>query len=104
MKKPKNKQKPDTRNASKQNKVRRQQAFKQGHTAEAYVRWVLCAKGYRPLVRNFRHPLGEVDFFCGSGFFWFLLRSNFALTATPPHMLCRPPGRARICCVKPLGM
>ena len=61
-----NKRKPDTQNTfkqnrSKQNKVRRQRAFKQGRRAEAYARWVLCAKGYRLLVRNFRHPLGEVD-------------------------------------------
>ena len=92
MKNPKNKQTPDTQNTSKQNKVRRQQAFKQGRRAEAYAPWVLCAKGYRLLVRNFRHPLGEVAlFFFGAGICWFLSRSNFAPTATPAHMPCRPP-------------
>ena len=38
-----------------------QRAFKHGRRGEAYARWVLCAKGYRLLVRKFRHPLGEVD-------------------------------------------
>ncbi|MEC8094484.1 MAG: YraN family protein, partial [Pseudomonadota bacterium] len=47
---------PDADNIS-----RRQRAFKQGRRAEAYARWVLRAKGYRVLARNFRHPLGEVD-------------------------------------------
>tara|TARA_A100001011_G_scaffold90362_1_gene94924 strand:+ start:181 stop:450 length:270 start_codon:yes stop_codon:yes gene_type:complete len=34
-------------NAFKQNKVRRQQTFKQGRCVQAYKRCVLCAKGYR---------------------------------------------------------
>ena len=56
MTKAKKKQNPDTLNTS-----RRQRAFKQGRRAEAYARWVLRAKGYCLLARNFRHPLGEVD-------------------------------------------
>ena len=56
MKKARKKKGPDADNIS-----RRQRAFKQGRRAEAYARWVLHAKGYRVLARNFRHPLGEVD-------------------------------------------
>jgi hypothetical protein len=47
MKNPKNKQEPDMQNASKQNKVRRQQTFKKGSRVEAHARRVLCAKRYR---------------------------------------------------------
>ena len=56
MKKARKKKGPDADNIS-----RRQRAFKQGRRAEAYARWVLRAKGYRVLARNFRHPLGEAD-------------------------------------------
>ena len=56
MKKARKKKGPDADNIS-----RRQRAFKQGRRAEVYARWVLRAKGYRVLARNFRHPLGEVD-------------------------------------------
>ena len=56
MKKARKKKGPDADNIS-----RRQRVFKQGRRAEAYARWVLRAKGYRVLARNFRHPLGEVD-------------------------------------------
>ena len=56
MKKARKKKGPDADNIS-----RRTRALKQGRRAEAYARWVLRAKGYRVLARNFRHPLGEVD-------------------------------------------
>ena len=56
MGKARKKKGPDAANIS-----RRQHAFKQGRGAEANARWLLCAKGYRVLARNFRHPLDEVD-------------------------------------------
>ena len=56
MKKARKKKDPDADNIS-----RRRRVFKQGRRAEAYARWVLRAKGYRVLARNFRHPLGQVD-------------------------------------------
>jgi len=56
MGKARKKKGPDAANIS-----RRQHAFKHGRGAEANARWLLCAKGYRVLARNFRHPLDEVD-------------------------------------------
>jgi putative endonuclease len=100
MKNPQNKQKPDTQNTfkqnrSKQNKVRRQKAFKQGRRAEAYARWVLCAKGYRLLVRNFRHPLDEVDLILRRGRLLVFVEVKFradsdasAYAVSPAHWRC----------------
>ena len=62
MKKATKKTGPDAYNIS-----RSQRAFKQGRRAEAYARWVLRAKDYCVLARNFRHPLGEVGFIVRCG-------------------------------------
>ena len=86
MKKARKKKGPDADNIS-----RRQRAFRQGRRAEVYARWVLRAKGYRVLARNFRHPLGEVDLIMRRGRLLILLRSSFAPIVIPALMQCRLP-------------
>ena len=36
-------------------------AYRHGHFAEAAAAMLLLAKGYRPLARRYRTPLGEID-------------------------------------------
>ena len=45
----------------------RQRAFRRGRWAEFYASWVLRAKGYHVLARNFAHPLGEIDLIARRG-------------------------------------
>lgn len=39
----------------------RQAAYRHGHVAEAVAMLVLLAKGFRPIARRYKTPLGEVD-------------------------------------------
>lgn len=39
----------------------REAAYRHGHAAEAAAMLLLLAKGYRPLARRYRTPLGEID-------------------------------------------
>jgi putative endonuclease len=39
----------------------RHAAYRHGHAAEAAALVLLLAKGYRPIARRYRTPLGEVD-------------------------------------------
>ena len=39
----------------------RQAAYRRGHKAEWLAGTFLLAKGYRPLARRYRTPLGEID-------------------------------------------
>jgi putative endonuclease len=39
----------------------RRAAYRHGHVAEAVALLLLLAKGYRPLARRYKTPLGEID-------------------------------------------
>jgi putative endonuclease len=39
----------------------REAAYRHGHVAEAAAMLMLFAKGYRPLARRYKTPLGEID-------------------------------------------
>ena len=39
----------------------RQAAYRHGHVAEALATLVLLAKGFHPIARRYRTPLGELD-------------------------------------------
>lgn len=39
----------------------RRAAYRRGHAAERLAALFLLAKGYRPLARRYRTPLGEID-------------------------------------------
>lgn len=41
--------------------ARRRRAYRHGHLAEIVALLFLALKGYRPLARRYRTPLGEVD-------------------------------------------
>jgi putative endonuclease len=46
----------------KQTRTRtRRAAYRHGHLAEALAMLVLLAKGFRPIARRYKTPLGEVD-------------------------------------------
>ena len=53
--------------------MRRQQAFKRGRPAGAYLRWVLCTKGYRLLLKTFVFRWARLTLFSGAGVCWFCL-------------------------------
>jgi putative endonuclease len=40
---------------------KRRAAYRHGHLAEAAALFVLLAKGFRPLARRYKTPLGEID-------------------------------------------
>jgi putative endonuclease len=40
---------------------RRRAAYRHGHLAEAAAMLLLLAKGFRPLARRYKTPLGEID-------------------------------------------
>jgi putative endonuclease len=40
---------------------KRRAAYRHGHLAEAAALLMLLAKGYRPLARRYKTPLGEID-------------------------------------------
>ena len=39
----------------------RREAYRYGHVAEAAAMLLLLAKGFRPLARRYKTPLGEID-------------------------------------------
>jgi putative endonuclease len=39
----------------------RREAYRHGHAAEAAAMLFLLAKGFRPIARRYKTPLGEVD-------------------------------------------
>lgn len=41
--------------------AKRRAAYRHGHLAEAAALALLLAKGFRPLARRYRTPLGEID-------------------------------------------
>jgi putative endonuclease len=41
--------------------ARRRSAYRHGHVAEAAALLVLLLKGFRPLARRYKTPLGEID-------------------------------------------
>lgn len=91
MKKARKKKGPDADNIS-----RRQRAFRQGRRAEVYARWVLRAKGYRVLARNFHHPLGEIDLIVRRGRLLIFVEVKFRADHDTVPYVVSPAQRGRI--------
>ena len=50
-----------SRTAARDSSEKRRAAYRHGHVAEAAALLLLVAKGFRPLARRYKTPLGEID-------------------------------------------